>query len=52
MVAGLHRDDARPYLADDAGSFVAEDRGENSLAVETVQRVGIGMANPGRLDLD
>ena len=52
MVAGLHRGDARAHLADDAGALVAEDRGENPLAVEAVQRIGVGVANARRLDLD
>ena len=29
-----------------------EDRREDSFAVQTVERVGVGMANSGRLDLD
>ena len=52
MIAGLDRGDARAHLADDAGAFMAEDRGENSFAVKPVERVGVGMANSGRLDLD
>ena len=52
MVARLHRGDAGPDFANDAGALMAEDRGEDSLAVEAVQRVGIGVADSGRLDLD
>ena len=52
MVARLHRGDARSDLTNDAGTLVAENRRENSLAVEAVERIGIGMANSRRLDLD
>ena len=52
MVARLDRGDARTDLADDAGALMAEDRGENSFAVETVERIGVGVADAGRLDLD
>ena len=31
---------------------MAEDRRKNSLAVQTIQRVGVGVADAGRLDLD
>jgi hypothetical protein len=41
-----------PDLADDAGAFMAEDRGEDSLAVEAVERIGVGVTNSRRLDLD
>src|ERR1700753_4263879 len=51
VVAGLHRDDAGADLADDARALVTEDGGEDALAVETVERVGVGMADAGRLDL-
>ena len=51
MVAHLHRGHPRAHLADNAGTLVTEDRGENAFAVEAVQRVGVGVANPRRLDL-
>ena len=52
MVARLDRSDARSDLPDDAGAFMAEDRGENPFAVEAVERIGVGVANSRRLDLD
>ena len=52
VVARLHAGDARPDLADDARAFMAEDRGEDALAVEPVERVGVGVADAGRHDLD
>ena len=52
MVARLHRGDARADLANDAGALMAEDRREDPLAVEAIERVGVGVANSGRLDLD
>ena len=36
----------------DVADFVAEHGGEDALAVEAVERIGIGMANAGRHDLD
>ena len=39
-------------LAHDARALVAEHRREQPLAVEPVQRVGVGVADAGRLDLD
>ena len=51
MIAGLHRGDPGADLADDASTLVPQDRGENAFAVEAIQRVGVGMANAGRLDL-
>src|SRR6185295_873572 len=42
----------RPDLTDDAGALVAEDRGEDALAVLALERVGVGMADAGRHDLD
>ena len=39
-------------LADDARAFMAEDRREDALAVEPVERVGVGVADAGRHDLD
>ena len=52
MIARLHAGHARPHLADHAGALMAEDRGEQALAVEPVERVGVGMADAGRHDLD
>src|ERR1700730_7442362 len=52
MVARLYRGDARPYFPDDAGALMAQDRGEDPLAVEAIERIGVGVANPRRLDLD
>ena len=52
MVAGLHAGDAGADLADHARALMAEDRGEDAFAVEPVERVGVGMADAGRHDLD
>ena len=43
---------ARADLAHDARAFVAEDRGEQALRIGAGQRVGVGVADAGRLDLD
>src|SRR5690242_1645056 len=37
---------------DDAGPLMAEDRREQPLGVRPRQGEGVGMADPGRLDLD
>ncbi len=52
VVARLHAGDARPDLAHHARALVAEDRGEDAFAVEPVERVGVGVADAGRHDLD
>ena len=52
MIAGLYRGDARAHFPDDAGALMAEDRGENAFAVQTIQRIGVGVTDAGRLDLD
>src|SRR6185437_591991 len=52
MVARLHRSDAGADFANDAGAFMAEDRGKDSFAVQTVQRVGVGVTDSRCLDLD
>src|SRR5260221_7244534 len=52
VVARLDAGDARPDLAHDARTLMAEDRREQPFAVEPVERVGIGMADAGRHDLD
>src|SRR3546814_13711962 len=51
VVARLHRGDARPDLAHDPRAFMTEDRREDALAVEAVQRVGVGVADARRYDL-
>src|SRR6185437_629954 len=52
VVARLHRSDAGADLANDAGAFMTEDRRKNSFAVQTVQRVGVGVTDSRCLDLD
>lgn len=52
MIVGLYAGDAGANLTHDARAFVAEDRGEDALAVQTVQRIGVGVADTGRHDLD
>lgn len=52
MIARLDRRHARADLAHDPGAFMAEHAGEDSLAVESVERIGIGMADARRHDLD
>jgi hypothetical protein len=52
VVARLDRCHAGADFADDAGALVAENRRKNPFAVETIECVGIGVADPGRLDLD
>jgi hypothetical protein len=52
VVADLHRGDSGPDLADDPGAFMAEDRRKDSLRILALQRVGVGVADPGRHDLD
>ncbi len=52
VVAGFHRQHAGADFAHDAGSFMTEDGGEDSFAVETIECVGIGVANAGGLDFD
>ena len=47
----LHRGDARADLAHDPGALVAEDAGELALRIEARQRVGVGVADAGGLDL-
>src|SRR6185437_6134417 len=47
MVARLHAGYAGADLADHARALMAEDRGEDALAVEPVERVGVGMADAG-----
>ena len=52
MVAHRHVGDAAADLDHHASAFVAEDRRKNSLAVEAVKRVGIGVTDACRLYLD
>ncbi len=52
VVAGLHRGDARADLAHDARALVAEDAGNRPSLIEPVERVGVGVADAGRHDLD
>jgi hypothetical protein len=52
MIANLERGDASADLANDAGAFMPEDRGKNSLAVKTAERVGIGVTDSSCLDFD
>ena len=52
MVAGLQRGHAGADLAHDAGALVAEDRREQALGIGARQRVGVGVADAGGLDLD
>src|SRR5207342_2377210 len=52
MVARLHAGYARPDFTHHACAFMAEDRGEDALAVESVERISIGVADTGRHDLD
>ncbi|MEH2541386.1 hypothetical protein V1287_005320 [Bradyrhizobium sp. AZCC 1699] len=52
MIAGLDRRHARPDFADDACALMTEYRRKDSFAVESVERVGIGVADSGRLYLN
>ena len=52
MIARFHRRYARADLANDAGALMAEDRGKDSLAVETVKRIGVGVTDPRCLYLN
>ena len=52
VVALLHRGHARPDLDHDAGALVAEDRPGRALRIGAGQRELVGVADPGRLDLD
>jgi len=45
MIAGLHRSAACSHSRGKCRHLVAEARGENSLTIESVERIGIGMAN-------
>src|SRR5437899_12918831 len=52
MIARLDRRYARADVANDAGALVTEDRGKDSLTVETVKRIGVGVTDPCRLYFD
>src|SRR2546429_819149 len=52
VIAGLDRRHARPDLADDTGALMTEDRRKDSFAVKAIERVSVGVANPGRLYFD
>ena len=52
MVARLYAGDPCPDLADDPRGFVAEHAGKEAFAVESVERVGVGVADARRHDLD
>ena len=52
MIAGFKRGHAGAHFAHDAGTLVAEDRREDAFRVGARQRVGVGVADAGGLDLD
>ncbi len=52
MVALLHRGYAGADIDDDAGALMAENGGEQPFRIGARQGEIVGMANPGRLDLD
>src|SRR5215475_10800285 len=52
VIAHFHRCHAGADLADDARALMAENRWKYSFAVETVERVGVGVTDSGRLDFD
>jgi hypothetical protein len=52
MIAFLEAGHPRPDIDDDAGPLMAEDRRKQPLRIGARQRVGIGVADPGRLDFD
>ncbi len=52
MVAGPHARDTGSHFLDDASTFVTENRGELTLRVAPGQCEGVGVADPGRDDLD
>ena len=52
MVADRDAGHPGPDLADDPRAFVAEHAREQSLRVEPVERIGVGVADAGRHDLD
>jgi len=52
VVAGLHVCDALTDRLDDTGALVTEDDGEGTLGILSGERVGIGMADTGVVDLN
>jgi hypothetical protein len=52
VVARLHRRHARADLTHDAGALMAQDRWEDAFGIEAIERVGVGMADARRHDLD
>src|SRR5579875_1871175 len=52
VIAGLDAFHAGPNFANDPASLVPENRGEQPLAVEAIERIGVRMANAGRHDFD
>src|SRR5205814_1174642 len=52
VVAGPHARDTGSHLLDDASALVAENRREQTLRVAPGQCEGVGVADPGRDDLD
>lgn len=52
MIPDLDRGHARSDLDHHARAFVAQDAREDALRIQTVQRIGVGVADAGGLDLD
>ena len=52
MIAGRYAGDAGADFAHDARAFMAEHAGEKAFGIESVERVGIGVADAGGHDLD
>ena len=52
MLADRDRGDARPNLADDARTLVAEDGRKQPLRIEPAQRVGVGVTDARHDDFD
>ena len=52
MVARLHAGHARPHLAHNASALMAEHAREQPFRIEPVQRVGVGVTDARRHDLD
>ncbi|MNT09952.1 hypothetical protein D3C72_1447600 [compost metagenome] len=52
MVADREAGHARPDLDHHARALVAQNAGEDALRIQTVQRIGVSVANARRLDLD
>ncbi len=52
VIALFKRGDAGTDVDHDARAFMAQDRRENAFRIGTRERVVVGMANPGGLDLN